>query len=181
MLMFYLQLLETEEDKRLFEQLYESHRSQMHLVANYVLHDPDLAEDAVHIAFMGIIDNIQKLHEKNKEDVKNYVLKAAKNTAINLKKKERRQHDLFPELENEFDNVEDSVLEEMVTKENFEETVNAIMQIREPYNTVLYCYFVMEMNYDEIAKTLRRKPDTVRQQFHRGKSQLKALLKGVAN
>lgn len=181
MLMFYLQLLETEADKRLFEQLYEAHRSQMHLVANYVLHDPGLAEDAVHIAFMGIINHIQKLHGKNRDDVKNYVLKAAKNTAINLKHKEHRQRELLPDLENEFDHIEDSVLEEMVTKENYEETVNAIMQIKEPYNTVLYYYFVMEMNYDEIAKTLRRKPDTVRQQFRRGKSLLMALLKGVAN
>lgn len=174
MLMFYLQLIETEEDRQLFTLIYEAHKKQMQYVANDVLHKWDLTEDAVHTAFVGIANNMDSIRGRSKEDVKNYVLKAAKHAAINILKKESHQKELMPELDCE--PIEDSVLEDLCAKEGFEETVNAISGLKEPYSTVLHCYFVMEMGYDAIAATLQKKPATIRQQVHRGKQILYVVL-----
>ena len=175
MLMFYLQLIETEEDRQLFTLLYESHRKQMHYVANMVLRNDSLSEDAVHNAFVGIANNMDALHNRSKEDMRNYLLKAAQNAAINLSKREKKQEDYCVNLDDE--QVEDSVLEALSEKLNRETIVDAIMQISEPYNTVLYCHFVMEMEHKEIASVLQRKPDAVRKQLSRGRKMLQALLK----
>lgn len=178
MLMFYLQLIETEEDRQLFTLIYESHKKQMQYVANDILHKWDLAEDAVHTAFVGIANNMGSVRGRSKEDVKNYVLKAAKHAAINMLRKETRQKELLPELDEE--PIEDSVLEELCAKEGYEETIKAISKLKEPYSMVLYCYFVMEMDYSAIAKTLQKKSATIRQQVHRGKQMLFVLLGEVS-
>ena len=175
MLSYYLQLLETEEDRQLFTLLYEQHRKQMHFVANSVLRNDDLAEDAVQTAFEGVAHNFHALYGRPPEDRKNYLLKAAKNAAHNLTKKEGRQEDYYQHLDAE--PVSRSALEELCSKLQFEAVVSAIEEIPEPYNTVLYCHFVMELDHKEIAQTLHRKPDAVRQQLHRGKQALQKKLK----
>ena len=63
MLQLYLQLLDTEEEKQGFELLYETYRKLMHWVANNILHDEKLAEDAVHEAFLRIIKNFHKIND----------------------------------------------------------------------------------------------------------------------
>ena len=101
MLWIYLQLIETEEDKQLFELLYEAHRKQMIYVANRVLRSDSLSEDAVHNAFLGIANNMKALHGRSPEDQKNYLLKAAKYAAWNLTKREKKQDDYFVSWEAE--------------------------------------------------------------------------------
>ena len=55
MLTFYLSLIETEEDKSKFENIYETYRKVMFYTANQILKDEYLAEDAVHSAFLRIL------------------------------------------------------------------------------------------------------------------------------
>lgn len=51
MLMIYLSLLDTDEEKSTFEALYYEHRIQMYHIAYGILKDEQLSEDAVHEAF----------------------------------------------------------------------------------------------------------------------------------
>ena len=51
MLLYYCSLLETEEEKRSFEKIYEDNYLGMYHVAFQMLKSRDRAEDAVHSAF----------------------------------------------------------------------------------------------------------------------------------
>ncbi len=175
MLQFYLQLLETEEDQQLFTLLYDSYRQRMHHMANDVLRNGSLAEDAVHNAFMGLMDNLDSVRDRCEEDQKNYLLKAAKNAALNMVRGETKQESYYIHVDEAA--VEDSVLEALCAKLDQELVVNAIQQISEPYQTVLYYHFVMELEHKEIAAALRRKPAAVRKQLSRGRRILQTLLK----
>lgn len=177
MLHFYLQLLETDEDRQLFTELYESHRKQMHFVANQEIHNSDLAEDAVQTVFSSLIDHMDAIRDRSPQDRKNYLLKAVRNAAINLIKREKTQEKYYVNFDEK--PVSDEVLEQLCDKLDLEAIIHAIAGLREPYNTVLYCRFVMELDYPEIAATLRKKPDAVRQHLSRGKKLLKGMLEEV--
>ena len=179
MLLYYLSLIETEEEKQLFSQLYEKHLQQMYYVANSVLRNDAMAEDAVHNAFEGIAKNMKSLDGRTEDDRKNYLLKAAQNAAINLLKRERKQAEYYIHMDNEAAN--DDVLEDLCRKLDRETVVNAIAQIKEPYNTVLYCHYVMDMDQKQIAETLQRKPAAVRQQLSRGRAILRDMLEDELN
>ena len=58
--MINLMMIDTPEDKRKFVVLYEKYRHLMMKITMDVLHDPYLAEDAVHNAFISLTRNIDK-------------------------------------------------------------------------------------------------------------------------
>ena len=60
-MLIYLQMLDTTEEKSLFEQIYLEYRGLMYHVAYEILHNEQDAEDAVHQAFMKIAENMNKI------------------------------------------------------------------------------------------------------------------------
>ena len=57
-MLIYLQVIETEEVKSKFEDIYREYRGLMYYIAYRRLHHEQDAEDAVHHAFMKIAENI---------------------------------------------------------------------------------------------------------------------------
>lgn len=60
MLSFYLSILETEEDKDRFEQLYRMFKQDMYAVAYGILKNKEDAEDVVHQSFLSLLPIILK-------------------------------------------------------------------------------------------------------------------------
>ena len=60
MLMLYMSMLDTQEEKSKFEEIYIQYRKLMFVCAKSILKDDALAEDAVHNAFIKIIRHLQK-------------------------------------------------------------------------------------------------------------------------
>ena len=81
MLLTYLSIVETPEERSLFEQIYYTYRKQMFFVANGILDNEILAEDALQEAFMGIAKQITLFRDMPENNRKAYVLTAAKNAA----------------------------------------------------------------------------------------------------
>ena len=92
MLQFYLQLLETEEELQKFTQLYETYRKLMHWTAEGILHDEHLAEDAVHEAFLRIIQNFHQIREIPCPKTRSFVVIIVRNVALNMQKKRKRDY-----------------------------------------------------------------------------------------
>ena len=93
MLAFYLSLIDNDNDRKLFERIYYAHRKQMLTLAFAILENEDDAEDLVHDVFCNIAEKyMQSLKNiKNEQDMKNYLLKATKNSALN-KKRDSKHH-----------------------------------------------------------------------------------------
>ena len=64
-MLIYLQVIETEEDKSKFEDIYLEYRGLMYYVAYKRLHHEQDAEDAVHHAFMKIESYLRSYSEKS--------------------------------------------------------------------------------------------------------------------
>lgn len=177
-MLIYLQAIDSQEDSDFFIEIYEHHKKQMLWVANQILQNKEDSEDAVHNAFIGIANNLSHLKKHSAADIKNYALKSAKNAAKNIKHKESlcRQYSISLLNEHELD----LSLREICSKESYNSIVSAIRNLDEPYSFVLYCRYVMEMDIKEIASTLSRNSNTVRQQILRGKKKLLDLLQEEA-
>lgn len=61
MMIVYLQMIDTPEEKSKFEKLYYAYRGLMFHVARQVLNNDQDAEDAVSSAFIKIAENIEKI------------------------------------------------------------------------------------------------------------------------
>lgn len=100
-MMIYLQMLDTPEERSRFEQLYRMYRSLMFYAANEILHNEQDAEDAVHQAFLKIAGHMEKIEDPECPKARGFVVTVVENKAIDLYRKRKRSQtveldDLLP-------------------------------------------------------------------------------------
>ena len=183
MLSYYLNVINNESDRMKFEKIYYEHRKQMVTVALSVLENCEDAEDAVHDVFCTIAEKHISLLEKitDEQDLKNYLLKATKNKALNIKRN-KKHHSSLDEEEGGLglaDELSDSsFLDVICDKMSYGELLDAIKSLDKKYEEVLYLHFVLELPASDVAELLNRNLHTVKKPLVRGKKQLTEILNG---
>lgn len=94
MLICYLQMLDTPEEKIRFEQIYLKYRGLMYHVADGILHDRQDAEDAVHNAFLRVIKKFSRFQNTPAKDLAPQIVVIARNEAISLLRKRKDKYPL---------------------------------------------------------------------------------------
>lgn len=174
MLAFYLSLIDSDEEKSKFEQLYTLYRKRMWYTANQVLSDSFDAEDAVHNAFIGIAKNMSSIGDVESKETFAYVITAAKNCALNISRK-KKQNDTIP-LDDFREIPDEAAFERLCEVENRDTLVKALEALPDMYRNVLYLKYFSGMSEKEIAGLLGIKYATVRQQISRAKAMLAGQL-----
>lgn len=161
-----LMMIDTPEDKRKFVVLYGKYRHLMMKTALDVLHDPYLAEDATHNAFVSLACNIDKVDESEEIPTKLYLVACARNAAIDLYRKRSSQM------------KSETMLDEVVEKDSYAAYIesdleNGILDILKnlplKYRDVFMLKYVNHMENREIAEVCGILEGTVRQRIARGK------------
>ena len=174
MLMMYLSIVETPEERSLFEQIYYTYRKQMFFVANGILNDEILAEDALQEAFLGIAKQIALFRDMPDSKVKAYVLTAAKNAAINISKQEERfqkYHTVFDDAT--FVSHQDQVLNEQIYREICQILQTVISTLPAFQRDILMLRYSLDMNCTQIANALGKNASTVRKELSRARKTLR--------
>ncbi len=180
----FLALVENENEGRLFERLYKSYRELMRAVARSVLLSDADAEDAVHETFLKLakrhMPTVSRIEDE--QDVKNYLLKVTKNTALNMKRAGKRtdyseEPRAAARLAKRSAPDDRSFLESVCRDMEYERVKRAVERLDPVYRDVMYYHFVMDMTIPQTARALERKEATVKKQLVRGK---KLLLESLA-
>ena len=177
MLMLFLSVIDTEEDRTKFELIYEKYRKLMFYIANQILHDDSLAEDAVHDAFIKIIENLDKIHDVNCHTTKSYIIIIVRNHSINLYNS-RKKKSCIPIEEVEYMLFEELIIDDMDDNgfEKSSELSKAIMQLPVIYRDVIILKYVHELSNQEIGLSLNINEAAVRKRIERAKQKVKILL-----
>lgn len=181
MFIFCLSFIDDIDDKKLFEYLFDSYRKQMLYLAMSFVHNQADAEDIVHDVFLSIaqkhISTIKTF--ENEADVRGYLLKATKNTALNkIRDKKRTCVDLSDISELSSDSIQDSdFIETICNKFEYRQIISAIRSLDEIYRNSLYYHFVLELPVKQVAKMLHQSVSTTKTQLVRGKKILLSLIK----
>lgn len=171
MLLLYLNMIDDENEKSAFESLYIRYKKLMFKIANDILQDTYLAEDAVHQAFLNIIPHLKKfqLEEIDKPKTMGYMIVVIRNVAFRLKSS---RHDYIS-----FDELDD--IQMLSTNENFEahmeykELLEKIHKLPNKYRDVLLLKYVYGCDHKEIKSLLNIKNDaTLRKQVQRARELL---------
>jgi RNA polymerase sigma-70 factor (ECF subfamily) len=171
MLPIYLAMLDGEEDKNKFELLYVTYRKLMFYVANRILNDERLAEDAVHQTFLKILENFDKVGEISCHKTKSYIVTMVRNTAINLYNQRKRRTTITLE------DVEYCITTEPISvAEDLDHLARAVLKLPVIYKDVLTLKYVQEFSNEEIAQMLDISEATVRKRLERAKRRLEEIL-----
>lgn len=160
-MIMYLQLIESDDDKAKFEELYVRYQRLMYFVAYKVVGNEPDAEDAVQQAFISIIENLDKVGAIDSPQTKSYVSIIAEHKAIDIIRAKKR----FVELD-------DSVMGMEVTLPGDCGLADAMAKLPGRYREVLLLRYDNGYDTQEIAQILNMKRGSVQKLIWRAKEML---------
>lgn len=167
MLMFYLQMLDTPEEKAKFEEIYLAYRGMMFNIANSILRNEKDAEDAVHNAFLWIIKNFSKFFENPCENLAPLNAIIVRNESITIARKRSRLVPL-----DDWDGFEDTAAE----ANSYDELVEVFDQLPQTYRAVMEMKLVLGFTDGEIADRLGLTKTAVSTRINRGRQLLREIV-----
>ena len=167
MLSFYLSVLETDDDRRRFAQLYEQHHRKIEQTAMRILKDQQDAEDAVQNTFMQVIKHFEKVYEIPCKNLPFWFISIVKNEALMILRKKKR----VVQLEDW-----DGIVEESEYISDYDELVQLFSRLPETYRAALEMKFLLEFSGKEIALWLGITETAVNTRISRGRVMLKDIL-----
>lgn len=176
MLYIYLTMIDSPEDKQKFEQLYLLYHGHMLRVAQRILQDEHLAEDAVHQTFLHIMSDMKKIEDVSSHQTRSYVVIKVRGIALNMLRARRKIVEMpFEELLEDMETggyTESEVADEI----SDEELRAAVAQLPPIHRDVLYLMYFEDMSVRDIAGWLNLGVSAVKKRLERARNALKAVL-----
>ena len=178
--MLLLNVADLGDDEDFFEKIFYSYRKQILYLAFSYLHNKEDSEDIVHDVFLFVARRHISLLKsfENEKDVRNYLLKATKNKAIDKIRIIKAEIYKTVPLYSDETYRDDRFLERMSLKTEYEQVLKAINDLDDIYRDALYYHFVLEMSVKQVAELLEQSVSATKQQLVRGKKLLLSNLKG---
>ncbi len=178
MINLYLSVLETEEEKNRFEELYVKYKNKMYSIAYKILNNKEDAEDSVHQAFLSMADNFQKILKIPCQDLSSYIVIIIRNTSINIYNKNKKTAEHSAELSEDQKAIDINFFENI----DYEHLVSVISHLPDNYKDILFLHYINGFSCKEISKMLDISVDNVWKRIERAKKSLKkALEEGEKN
>lgn len=166
-MLIYLAMIDSPDDQAKFERVYNKYRYLMLHVANKILQNHHDAEDAVHQAFIAVIENLEKIIEVDSPKTRSYLVIITERKAIDLMRYNNRRQTL--ELNEDIAGVE-------IPFKMDNPVATAIAKLPAHYREVLLLRFNNGFTTREIASILSISDSGVRKMIVRAKKALQELL-----
>lgn len=166
-MLIYLVMIDALDDQVKFERVYTKYRYLMLHVANQILQNHHDAEDAVHQAFISIIENLDKISEVNSPKTRSYIVIITERKAIDLLRKIQKRQSL--EFNEDIAGVE-------IHFEMDNSIAAVIAKLPSQYREVLLMRYYNGFSAKEIGSILSMSDSGVRKLIARAKKALQVML-----
>lgn len=168
-LIFYLAFIDSDINRKKFEQLYQDYDDVMFLKAKSLVEDEDAADDIVSESWLKLARNLDKIGMVASPNVQAYVMQTVERTAIDYFRERKRGQTVSIEMVEELAAPDI----ESFTGSNL---AGAILQLPLPYQQAILLKYAQGYNTREIASILECTVSRVEKLLSRGKKQLRQLL-----
>lgn len=154
---------ERDGDRQRFDRLYQQNQRRLHRLAARLLGPGPRAEDAVHDAFVKLMQQYDRLASRPDEALERWLLAVVRNTALDMLRKDGRETELEAQAR------EPAVPPDLG---EFEALVALIRSLPEDYRRVLELRFLAEWSLQDIAGELDLTEGAVKSRIFRGRKLL---------
>ena len=166
-MLIYMAMIDSPDDQAKFEKIYHKYRYLMLHVAKQILQNHHDAEDAVHQAFISIIENIDKISEIDSPKTRSFIVIISKRKAIDLLRQNNRRQTV--ELNEDITGIE-------MPFDLDNPIAAAIAKLPAQYRDVLLLRFDNGFTTKEIASMMNITDSGVRKLIARAKRALQEML-----
>lgn len=180
MLQILLSMLDTDEERTLFEQFYYKYRKLMLYTAYNILNDSGLAEHAVQEAFIRCAKNFHKIDDIFCPRARAFAVIITKNESLRILKSEKREAPAANEEEKELndsighadESAEDAALGRLTARE----LSLLIEKLDDKYKNVLYLRYFNGFSMAETADALGITAEAAKKRAQRAVKKLQKMI-----
>ena len=171
-LLFFLIL--NEEQGKIIDQLFCKHNVQFHRIALRIVGSEASAEDAVSMAYIKIMDNIEKISSLPCPQMNAFCVTIVKNTSIDLLRQAKK---LTPVecIEDIVDEDRRDIEEDFIKSFEVRRLSELLDHLSSEDRHLIHMRYAMEMSYRDIARFLEISEDTAKKRGQRVIQKLKRL------
>jgi len=170
-------MLDTKQERKKMTDLYEEHKYALFHYAMKITRNKNLAEDAVHNAFISIIQKKEKYLNLDGMDFRRLAVIIVRNKCIDILRKQKFFiSNSIEELEIFLESEGESVDEQVVFKSEYELIRKHLNSIDEISKQVLIMKYILNMTYKEIGEELGISSKHVDTRIMRAKAKVRKLM-----
>lgn len=173
MLIYYLSLLDTQEEKDLLETVYHQYRARMKGIALGMMRNEEDAEDAVQQAFLRLIKSINRLKDPFSKEAEGFIVIVLKNACRDLLRKKATHTTFALDEIRDQKYAEKTDMLEGLTAEHIKKQIDELPEI---YRDTLTLKVYYQLSDKEIADVLDISAAGVRKRLERARTLLRAKL-----
>ena len=177
MLMFYLAMLDTPEQKSKFQMIYENYTGQILQTAHSLARNYMDAEDIAQDVFLKIINNIDTIQTENPLRLRALIIQMTKFASIDLLRKKKHKENPIDSINDweQFPAVTTDIEECVFSHELINMAVNFVSQMDEKYRAPL-TLAVLGYRIKEIASLLGMSEANTKVRISRARHMLRAYI-----
>ena len=177
MLMFYLAMLDTQEQKSKFQMIYENYTGQILQTAHSLARNYMDAEDIAQDVFLKIINNIDTIQTENPLRLRALIIQMTKFASIDLLRKKKHKENPNDSINDweQFPAVTTDIEECVFSHELINMAVNFVSQMDEKYRAPL-TLAVLGYRIKEIASLLGISEANTKVRISRARHMLRAYI-----
>lgn len=162
------------------EELYELYEQKIYSAAYFILKNIQQAEDVVQETFITLYNNLEKLNSLDTYELKSYILRIAKNNAIDRYRKNKRHSEILEEYQREMIETVDENVDEWEQRLMSENQIDTLLTVLSESCRQVFKYKVFyNLSYQEIAKLMGITEVNVRKQFERARKRVHNMMGGL--
>jgi RNA polymerase sigma-70 factor (ECF subfamily) len=170
-------MLDTEQERQKMTDLYEEHKYALLHYAMKIMKNQGMAEDAVHNAFISVIEKKEKYLNLSCRDFRRSAVIIVRNKCIDILRKQKPFANIsMEELEIFLESDEIPVEEQVIFESEYELIRKHMNTIDEISKQVLVMKYLLNMSYKEIGEELGMTPKHVDTRIMRAKAKVRKLM-----
>lgn len=168
--------IKNEDDRYKAVEIYKLYRGTMLYIANSILHETHLAEDAVSEAFIRIIDNLEKINTINDHQTRGFVVIIVRNISLDLLRRQNRNQTKPLDDYIEYSEYKEPVLDDITARDACDKIADSIAKLNKNYSDILYLKMELKYSNKEISEILGISQENVKMRLSRARKALKKQL-----
>lgn len=176
MLLSLLLLLETEQDKVDFHNIYEHTYRQLIYVGIGIMGNKLDAEELVQDAFVKIASDFPKYRGLSLEDMRGLLVVIVRNLCINRIHERERHKETLIKVDESLLGMENDPLEKILTKELSALLEKAMRKLPERDRDIFTLRYYYDLSYKQIGDIVGIKPKAVDMRLYRAKRKLREVI-----
>jgi len=168
-------MLETEVERMNMIKIYEKYKPLMLSIAMKILKNKEQAEDAVHEAFLAIINHKEKYLQNKCPDLGVPIVIIIRNKCFDILKRASTKVENIDDHEHNLESDEISHDSIIIQKEEYELLRKHLSKLDEGSKNILEMRYVLEMSHKEIAEITGFSLESINKKIVRAKDRVRKL------